>query len=60
MARMYGFEGHFSACRIEWAVFGDAVEAGQPMSLHQRFRRWNYRRKGKLSHLHWEFQREPG
>ena len=60
MARMYGFDGHFSACRVEWVVFGDAVEAGRPMNLHQRFRRWNYRRKGKLSHLLWEFQREPG
>ena len=58
---MYGFDScHFDALRGAWAMFSDVVLANRLMSLHQRVRRWNYRRKGKLSHLLWEFQREPG
>ena len=57
MARMYGFTGQFKLCRSEWVVFRDAVLASPGLTLHQRVRRWNYRRKGQLSHLLWEFER---
>jgi len=57
MARIYGFHGQFNLCRVHWVVFRDAVVADQPRTLHQRFRRWNYWRKGQLSHLLWEFER---
>jgi SAM-dependent methyltransferase len=56
MARMYGFIGHFRALRVEWVVFHDALEPARSPTLRQRWRRLNYRRKGHLSHLLWEFE----
>ena len=55
LGRMYGFDGQFTARRVEWVVPGDAVDASPVLTLHQRWRRFNYRRKGQLSHLLWEF-----
>ena len=56
LGRMYGFTGYFTARRVEWRVLRDSVEAVASLSLRQRFRRFNYRRKGQLSHLLWEFE----
>ncbi len=56
LGRMYGFRGRFEALRVERVVFGDALIAGQRLTLHQRLRRLNYRRKGQLGHLCWEFR----
>lgn len=56
MARMYGFTGHFRALRVEWVVFRDALDPASRPSLRQRLRHLNYRRKGQLSHLLWEFE----
>ena len=56
LGRMYGFIGHFEACRIDWVVPRDATEADATLSLRQRWRRLNYRRKGQLSHLRWELK----
>lgn len=56
LGRMYGFSGHFEARRIDWVVPRDATDAAATMSLHQRWRRFNYRRKGQLSHLRWELK----
>jgi SAM-dependent methyltransferase len=56
LGRMYGFSGQFDALRIERVVFRDAVDARAQMTLHQRIRRLNYRRKGQLGHLCWEFR----
>jgi len=56
LGRMYGFSGDFTARRVEWVVSRDSYEAGTSLSLHQRFRRFNYWRKGQLSHLLWEFE----
>src|SRR3990167_754252 len=55
LGRMYGFDGHFTARRVEWMVSRDAHDASAVLTLHQRWRRFNYRRKGQLSHLLWEF-----
>lgn len=61
LGRMYGFHGYFDALRVEWVVFGDAQVAGARLTLHQRIRRVNYRLKGKLAHLCWEFRAvKPG
>lgn len=57
MARMYGFHGDFRALQVRWVVFRDALDPAARPTLHQRIRRWNYRRKGRLSHLLWEFER---
>lgn len=56
LGRMYGFNGHFTVRRVEWVVPRDAFAATDHLTLHQRFRRFNYRRKGQLSHLLWEFE----
>jgi SAM-dependent methyltransferase len=56
LGRMYGFSGDFRARRVEWVVSRDNFVARPTLSLHQRFRRFNYRRKGQLSHLLWEFE----
>lgn len=56
MARMYGFTGHFEARKVAWTVFGDALDPSTPLTLRQHWRRFNYRRKGQLSHLLWEFE----
>lgn len=55
MGRMYGFRGHFDLLRADWVVSRDATDATATLDWHQRIRHWNYRRKGKLSHLCWEF-----
>ncbi len=61
LGRIYGFEGRFDALRIEWVVFGDAQFADVRPTLHQRIRRLNYRLKGRLSHLCWEWRAvKPG
>ncbi len=62
LGRMYGFGGCFDALRVERVVFGDAQIAAAGLTLHQRLRRLNYRRKGKLSHLCWELRaiKAPG
>jgi SAM-dependent methyltransferase len=54
LARMYGFTGSFELVRAEWGVYKDSL-APQVLSTHQRVRRWNYARKGKLTHFVWEF-----
>lgn len=56
LGRMYGFTGCFTARRVEWRVLRDSVDATAALSLRQRFRRFNYWRKGQLSHLLWEFE----
>lgn len=56
LGRMYGFTGHFLARRVEWVVFRDALDPAAKLTLRQRWRRFNYRRKGQLSHLLWEFE----
>ena len=55
MARMYGFTGRFDLRQLRWVVFGDALDPSARMSLRQHWRRLNYRRKGQLCHLMWEF-----
>lgn len=56
LGRMYGFDVHFSVRRVEWVVPHDAFAATDWLTLHQRIRRFNFRRKGQLSHLLWEFE----
>lgn len=55
LARMYGFDGHFDARRVEWGVHKDSIDALTPLTFAQRFRRLNHRLKGKFSHVVWEF-----
>lgn len=56
VARMYGFRGHFELLRSEWTVFRDGLDPQVVLSWRQRLRRFNYRRKGQLSHVIWEFR----
>ena len=60
LGRMYGFTGHFSARRVQWVPYRDGLDPLASMTLRQHVRRWNYRLKGKFSHLVWEFVRTPG
>jgi SAM-dependent methyltransferase len=55
-ARMYGYVGQFQARRAEWACWRDAFEPLQPLTLKQRWRRFRYRRSGRLTHFIWEFE----
>lgn len=56
VARMYGFSGHFELLRSEWTVFRDGLDPLARLTWRQRVRRFNYRRKGQLSHVIWEFR----
>jgi SAM-dependent methyltransferase len=61
LGRMYGFNGHFALKRAAWAVHKDSLDALSTLTLAQRFRRLNYRLKGKFSHMVWEFSSsKPG
>jgi SAM-dependent methyltransferase len=55
LGRMYGFAGNFEVRCVDWVVTRDALVPGQALSLRQRWRRFNYRRKAQLSHLRWDF-----
>lgn len=55
LGRMYGFTGQFEARKVEWVVHKDALTPRVPLSLSQKFRRLNYKLKGKFSHIAWEF-----
>ena len=57
LGRMYGYTGDFKALRVEWVVSRDHHEPNPQLTLRQRWRRFNYSRKGQLSHLLWEFER---
>ncbi|MEY4749922.1 MAG: hypothetical protein RIQ60_2136 [Pseudomonadota bacterium] len=57
--RMYGFSGRFRAIRAEWVIFDHAVDALHEMTPTQRFRRWRWRRAGRLSHFLWELEKLP-
>lgn len=54
-ARMYGFSGHFAALRNEWALHPEALQPDAALSWARRFKRWQRGRRGRLSHLVWEF-----
>ncbi len=56
LGRMYGFRGNFVAKRVQWVVTRDALDPRAVLTLHQRWRKFNYWRKGQLSHLLWEFE----
>jgi SAM-dependent methyltransferase len=55
LGRMYGFTGHITARTVAWGVHRDSLVPCNSPTLHQRIRRLNYRLKGRLSHLVWEF-----
>jgi SAM-dependent methyltransferase len=55
LGRMYGFSGQFEARKVEWVVHKDALTPLVPLNLSQKFRRMNYKLKGKFTHIAWEF-----
>ena len=55
LGRMYGFSGQFEARKVEWVVHKDALTPLIPLNLSQKFRRMNYKLKGKFTHIAWEF-----
>lgn len=55
LGRMYGFTGNFEVRKVEWVVHKDAMSPLMPLNFSQKFRRWNYKLKGKFSHIAWEF-----
>jgi len=55
LGRMYGFSGQFEAHKVEWVVHKDALTPLVPLNLSQKFRRMNYKLKGKFTHIAWEF-----
>jgi SAM-dependent methyltransferase len=55
LGRMYGFSGQFEARKVEWMVHKDALTPLVPLNLSQKFRRMNYKLKGKFTHIAWEF-----
>lgn len=58
LGQIYGFRGRFQLVHADRIVFRDSMTPAQPITLHQRVRRLNYRLKGKLCHLRWEFRAE--
>ena len=55
MARIYGFRGAFRLVRSEWALLPEAFSATASLGWRRRLRRWKLKRKGRLTHLVWEF-----
>ena len=55
LGQIYGFDGRFDARRVEWVVNLDSLVA-QPRTLRQELRRWNRKRRGRLTHLLWELE----
>jgi SAM-dependent methyltransferase len=56
MAQMYGYTGSFKMLRNEWGMVPEAFNAASTMNWKRQLRRWNLQRRGKLSHLLWEFE----
>ena len=54
LARMYGFTGNFFAKSVHWSPYKDASTPLAELSFMQRFRRINYKIRGKFSHMVWE------
>jgi hypothetical protein len=57
---MYGFAGRFRVVRAEWVIFEQVVSATHQLTLGQRFRRWRWKRAGRLTHFLWEFEAIKG
>lgn len=55
MARIYGFRGSFELVRNERALLPEAFSASATLGWRARLRRWRAKRRGRLSHLVWEF-----
>jgi len=56
MGRMYGFSGRFDALRAQWALLPQDFDAERgPIAWSERMKRKRHLRKGKMSHLLWEF-----
>ena len=56
MAQMYGYTGSFKMLRNEWGMVPEAFNAASTMNWKRQLRRWNLQRRGRLSHLLWEFE----
>jgi SAM-dependent methyltransferase len=55
LARMYGYQGTFTALRNEWAMLPEDFVPGSALGLRRKLRKWRLKRAGRLSHLVWEF-----
>lgn len=55
LARMYGYRGNFQMLRNEWGMVPEAFSAVGTITWQRRLRRWRLSRRGRLSHLVWEF-----
>lgn len=55
--RMYGFTGRFELLRHERALYPDSFHPLVALDWKRRWRRWRLERRGRLSHLMWEFRR---
>ena len=53
-ARQYGFRGCFALIQSRWVVHAFRQTA-RPLSFSERFTEWRRDRRGRLSHLLWEF-----
>jgi SAM-dependent methyltransferase len=58
LARIYGFEGHFVARRVQWVRRMQDYEICNP-SLWKRIKRYKYFLQKKMTHLMWEFEKIP-
>lgn len=56
MARIYGYTASFKMLRNEWGMVPEAFNAASTMDWKRQLRRWNLQRRGKLSHVLWEFE----
>jgi SAM-dependent methyltransferase len=54
-ARLYGYRGAFELLRNEWAHFPEAYAASPVLPWRRRLSRWWNIRRGRHSHLLWEF-----
>jgi SAM-dependent methyltransferase len=53
-AWQYGFNGHFALIQSRWVVHSFRQNARE-LTMAERFTEWRRHRRGRLSHLLWEF-----
>jgi SAM-dependent methyltransferase len=56
VGRMYGFNGHFAARRVEWCVHKDSLGPTSRRTLAHHIRRVHRTLLRKFTHVSWEFE----
>lgn len=54
-ARLYGFFGSFDLLQNNFVLHPEAFYPNKPLGINRRMKRWIRERRGRLTHLAWEF-----